>query len=139
MDTETKKRYLFVKKVSVKRIYGCGNVTIKRHYEKELTDNELAEEIKDIQGERPISYAYMEISGAITYQGLIRAGIVPVTGGKMWYAWDEDNGISRYFQTKKECGDFIKANFKGEYRKACLMLLAHDAGRATVKIFNLKH
>ena len=134
MDTETKKRYLFVKKVSVKRIYGCGNVTIKRHYEKELTDNELAEEIKDIQGERPISYAYMEISGAITYQGLIRAGIVPVTGGKMWYAWDEDNGISRYFNTKKECGDFIKKNFKGEYRKACLMLLAHDAGRAKVNL-----
>ena len=134
MDTETKKRYLFVKNVSVKRIYGCGNVTIKRHYEKELTDNELAEEIKDIQGERPISYAYIEISGAITYQGLIRAGIVPVTGGKMWYAWDEDNGISRYFQTKKECGDFIKANFKGEYRKACLMLLAHDTGRAKVNL-----
>ena len=134
MYTETKKRYLFVKKVSVKRIYGCGNVTIKRHYEKELTDNELAEEIKDIQGERPISYAYMEISGAITYQGLIRAGIVPVTGGKMWYAWDEDNGVSRYFHTKKECGDFIKANFKGEYRKACLILLAHDAGRAKVNL-----
>ena len=134
MDTETKKRYLFVKKVSVKRIYGCGNVTIKRHYEKELTEDELAEEIKDIQGERPISYAYMEISGAITYQGLIRAGIVPVTGGNMWYAWDEDNGISRYFHTKKECGDFIKANFKGEYRKACLMLLAHDSGRAKVNL-----
>ena len=31
-------------------------------------------------------------------------------------------------------GDFIKANFKGEYRKACLMLLAHATGRATVKI-----
>ena len=134
MDTETKKRYLFVKKVSVKRIYGCGNVTIKRHYEKELTDNEWAEEIKDIQGERPISYAYMELSGAITYQGLIRAGIVPVTGGKMWYAWDEDNYVSHYFNTKKECGDFIKANFKGEYRKACLMLLAHDTGRAKVNL-----
>ena len=133
MDKERKK-YLFVVKKSVKRIYGCGNVTIRRQYEKELTDNELAEEIKDIQGERPISYAYMEISGAITYQGLIRAGIVPVTGGKMWYAWDEDNGVSRYFQTKKECGDFIKSNFKGEYRKACLMLLAHDTGRANVKI-----
>ena len=134
MDTETKKRYLFVKKVSMKRIYGCGNVTIKRHYEKELTDDELAEEIKDIQGERPISYAYMEISGAITYQGLIRTGLKSVTGGKMWYAWDEDNGVSRYFQTKKECGDFIKANFKGEYRKACLMLLAHDSGRAKVNL-----
>lgn len=134
MDTETKKRYLFVKKVSVKRIYGCGNVTIKRHYEKELTEDELVEEIKDIQGERPISYAYMEISGNILYQGLIRAGIAPVTGGMMWYAWDEDNGVSRYFQTKKECGDFIKTNFKGEYRKACLMLLAHDTGRANVKI-----
>ena len=131
---KVKKKYLFVVKKSVKRIYGCGNVTIRRHYEKELTDNELAEEIKDIQGERPISYAYMEISGAITYQCLIRAGIVPVTGGNMWYAWDEDNGVSRYFQTKKECGDFIKANFKGEYRKACLMLLAHDTGRANAKI-----
>ena len=105
-----------------------------KSYEKELTDDELAEEIKDIQGERPISYAYMEISGTITYQGLIRSGIVPVTGGKMWYAWDEDNGISRYFQTKKECGDFIKANFKGEYRKACLMLLAHATGRAKVNL-----
>ena len=134
MDTETKKRYLFVKKVSVKRIYGCGNVTIRRHYEKELTEDELAEEIKDIQGERPISYAYIEISGAITYQGLIRAGIVPVTGGKMWYAWDEDNYVSHYFNTKKECGDFIKSNFKGEYRKACLMLLAHDTGRAKVNL-----
>ena len=134
MDTETKKRYLFVKKVSVKRIYGCGNVTIKRHYEKELTDNELAEEIKDIQGERPISYAYMEISGAIPYQGTTRAGLVDVKGGKMWYVWDEDNGVSRYFQTKKECGDFIKANFKGEYRRACLMLLAHDTGRAKINL-----
>ena len=133
MDKERKK-YLFVVKKSVKRIYGCGNVTIRRQYEKELTYDELAEEIKDIQGERPISYAYMEISGTITYQGLIRSGIVPVTGGKMWYAWDEDNGISRYFQTKKECGDFIKANFKGEYRKACLMLLAHDTGRAKVNL-----
>ena len=138
MDTERKK-YLFVVKKSVKRIYGCGNVMIKRHYEKELTDDELAEEIKDIQGERPISYAYMEISGNITYQGLIRAGLRSVTGGKMWYAWDEDNCVPHYFNTKKECGDFIKTNFKGEYLKACLMLLAHDAGRATVKIFNLKH
>ena len=133
MDKERKK-YLFVVKKSVKRTYGCGNVTIKRHYEKELTEDELAEEIKDIQGERPISYAYIEISGAITYQGLIRAGIVPVTGGKMWYAWDEDNYVSHYFNTKKECGDFIKANFKGEYRKACLMLLAHDTGRAKVNL-----
>lgn len=133
MDKERKK-YLFVVKKSVKRIYGCGNVTIKRHYEKELTDDELAEEIKDIQGERPISYAYMEISGNITYQGLIRAGLRSVTGGEMWYAWDEDNCVSHYFNTKKECGDFIKNNFKGEYRKACLMLLAHDTGRATVKI-----
>ena len=133
MDTERKK-YLFVVKKSVKRIYGCGNVTIKRHYEKELTQDELVKEIQDIQGERPLSYAYMEISGDIRYQGLIRSGIVPVTGGMMWYAWDEDNGISRYFQTKKECGDFIKSNFKGEYRKACLMLLAHDTGRAKVNL-----
>ena len=131
---KVRKKYLFVVKKSVKRIYGCGNVTIKRHYEKELTDDELAEEIKDIQGERPISYAYMEISGNITYQGLIRAGLRSVTGGEMWYAWDEDNCVSHYFNTKKECGDFIKSNFKGEYRKACLMLLAHDTGRANVKI-----
>lgn len=133
MDKQ-KKKYLFVVKKSVNRIYGCGNVTIKRHYEKELTDDELAEEIKYIQGERPIIYAYMEISGDILYQGLLRAGLVDVKGGKMWYAWDEDNGVSRYFHTKKECGDFIKANFNGEYRKACLMLLAHATGRAKVNL-----
>lgn len=133
MNKETKK-YLFVVKESVKCVDRRSYAIVRKHYEKELTEDELAEEIKDIQGERPISYAYMEISGAITYQGLIRAGIAPVTGGMMWYAWDEDNGISRYFQTKKECGDFIKANFKGEYRKACLMLLAHDTGRAKVNL-----
>lgn len=133
MDKETKK-YLFVVKESVKCVDRRSYAIVRKHYEKELTEDELAEEIKDIQGERPISYAYMEIRGAITYQGLIRAGIAPVTGGMMWYAWDEDNGISRYFQTKKECGDFIKANFKGEYRKACLMLLAHDTGRAKVNL-----
>lgn len=138
MDKERKK-YLFVVKKSVKRIDGCGNVTIRRHYEKELAEDELAEEIKDIQCERPISYAYMEISGDILYQDLLIAGIIPVIGGKMWYVWDYDHDVSHYFNTKKECGDFIKKNFKGEYRKACLMLLAHDAGRATVKIFNLKH
>ena len=138
MDKERKK-YLFVVKESVKRLKGDSYAKVRRHYEKELTEDELAEEIKDIQGERPVSYAYMEISGDILYQGLLRAGIIPVTGGKMWYVWDYDNDVSRYFNTKKECGDFIKANFKGEYRKACLMLLAHDAGRATVKIFNLKH
>lgn len=131
---ELKKKYLFVVKKSVKRIYGCGNMMIKWHYEKNLTEDELANEISKIQGERPISYAYMEISGDIVYQGLLRAGLVDVKGGKMWYAWDEDNGVSRYFHTKKECGDFIKANFKGEYRKACLMLLAHATGRANVKI-----
>ena len=129
---ELKKKYLFVKKVRVSDEYKTYIVT--RHYEKELTDDELAEEIKDIQGEHPISYAYMEISGNITYQGLIRAGLRSVTGGEMWYAWDEDNCVPHYFNTKKECGNFIKANFKGEYRKACLMLLAHATGRATVKI-----
>ena len=134
---ELKKKYLFVKKVRVSDEYKTYIVT--RHYEKELTDDELAEEIKDIQGKHPISYAYMEISGDILYQGFITAGIVPINGGKMWYAWDDYNDVPRYFQTKKECGDFIKANFKGEYRKACLMLLAHATGRATVKIFNLKH
>lgn len=134
MDTKTKKRYLFVIRAGVKRVWSSGYTIMRRHYEKELTEDELAKEINKIQGERPISYAYMEISGDIVYQGLIRAGIVPVTGGKMWYAWDEDNGISRYFQTKKECGDFIMANFKGEYRKACLMLLAHDSGRSKVNL-----
>lgn len=133
MDKQ-KKKYLFVVKKSVKCIYGCVYTIVRKQYEKELTEDELAEEIKDIQCEHPISYAYMEISGNILYQGLTRAGLVDVKGGKMWYAWDEDNGVSRYFHTKKECGDFIKANFKGEYRKACLMLLAHDAGRANVKI-----
>ena len=129
---ESKKRYLFVKKVRVSDEYKTYIVT--RHYEKDLTEDELAKEINQIQGERPIGYAYMEISGTITYQGFITAGIVPINGGKMWYAWDDYNDVPRYFQTKKECGDFIKANFKGEYRKACLMLLAHATGRATVKI-----
>ena len=133
MDKETK-NYLFVVKEREKCVYRRGYTIVRKHYEKELTEDELADEIKDIQGKHPISYAYMEISGDILYQGLIRTGIVPVTGGKMWYAWDEDNGVSRYFQTKKECGDFIKANFKGEYRKACLMLLAHDTGRAKVNL-----
>ena len=133
MDTERKK-YLFVVKESVMRLKGDSHAKVRRHYEKDLTEEELANEIKQIQGERPISYAYMEISGTITYQGLIRAGIVPVTYGKMWYTWDDYNDVPRYFNTKKECGDFIKANFKGEYRKACLMLLAHATGRATVKI-----
>ena len=131
---KVKKKYLFVVKESVKRLKGDGYAKVRRHYEKDLTEDELANEIKQIQGERPISYAYMEISGDIVYQDLIRAGIVPVTGGKMWYAWDDYNDVPRYFQTKKECGDFIKANFKGEYRKACLMLLAHATGRANVKI-----
>ena len=133
MNKETKK-YLFVVKESVKCVDRRCYAIVRKHYEKELTEDELAEEIKDIQGERPISYAYMEISGAITYQGLIRAGLVDAKGGKMWYAWDEDNCVSHYFNTKKECGDFIKANFKGEYRKACLMLLAHDTGRAKVNL-----
>ena len=131
---KARKKYLVVVKESAKCIYRCGYTIVRKQYEKELTEDELAEEIKDIQCERPISYAYMEISGDILYQGLTRAGLVDVKGGKMWYAWDEDNGVSRYFQTKKECGDFIKVNFKGEYRKACLMLLAHDTGRAKVNL-----
>lgn len=133
MDTERKK-YLFVVKSRVMRLKGDGYAKVRRHYEKDLTEDELDDEIKKIQGERPISYAYMEISGDILYQGLIRTGIVPVTGGKMWYAWDDENYVPHYFNTKKECGDFIKANFKGEYRKACLMLLAHDTGRAKVNL-----
>lgn len=133
MDKE-KKKYLFVVKESVMRLKGDSYAKVRRHYEKDLTEEDLAKEINKIQGERPISYAYMEIGGAITYQGLLRAGIIPVTGGKMWYAWDDENYAPRYFHTKKECGDFIKANFKGEYRKACLMLLAHDSGRAKVNL-----
>ena len=131
---KVRKKYLFVVKESVMRLKGDGYAKVRRHYVKDLTDDELAEEIKDIQGKHPISYAYMEISGDILYQGFTTAGIVPINGGKMWYAWDDYNDVPRYFQTKKECGDFIKANFKGEYRKACLMLLAHATGRATVKI-----
>ena len=133
MDKQ-KMKYLFVVKEREKCVYRRGYAIVRKHYEKELTNGELAEEIKDIQGKHPISYAYMEISGDILYQGFITAGIVPINGGKMWYAWDDYNDVPRYFQTKKECGDFIKANFKGEYRKACLMLLAHATGRATVKI-----
>ena len=133
MDTERKK-YLFVVKESVKRLKGDSHAKVRRHYEKDLTEDELDNEIKKIQGERPISYAYMEISGDILYQGLLRAGLRSVTGGEMWYAWDEDNCVSHYFNTKKECGDFIKANFKGEYRKACLMLLTHDTGRAKINL-----
>lgn len=133
MDKETK-NYLFVVKEREKCVYRRGYTIVRKHYEKELTNDELAKEIKDIQGKHPISYAYMEISGDILYQGLIRTGIVPVTGGKMWYAWDNYNDVPRYFQTKKECRDFINTNFKGEYRKACLMLLAHDAGRAKINL-----
>ena len=33
-----------------------------------------------------------------------------------------------------EIDEYIKANFKGEYRKACLILLAHDTGRAKVNL-----
>ena len=131
---KVRKKYLFVVKESVMRLKGDSYAKVRRHYEKDLTEDELDKEIKQIQGERPIGYAYMDISGTITYQGLTTAGIVPVTGGKMWYVWDYDNDVSHYFHTKKECGEFIKANFKGEYRKACLMLLAHDAGRAKVNL-----
>ena len=131
---KVRKKYLFVVKESVKLVDRLGYAKVRRHYEKDLTEEELANEIKQIQGERPLGYAYVEISGDILYQGFITAGIVPINGGKMWYAWDDYNDVPRYFQTKKECGDFIKANFKGEYRKACLMLLAHATGRATVKI-----
>ena len=41
---ELKKKYLFVKKVRVSDEYKTYIVT--RHYEKELTEDELAEEIK---------------------------------------------------------------------------------------------
>ena len=133
MDKETK-NYLFVVKEREKCVYRRRYTIVCKHYEKELTEDELAKEINQIQGERPISYAYMEISGTITYQGLTRAGLVDVKGDKMWYAWDEDNCVPHYFNTKKECRDFINTNFKGEYRKACLMLLAHATGRANVKI-----
>lgn len=128
---ELKKKYLFVKKVRVSDEYKTHIVT--RHYEKELTQDELTDEIQDIQGERPLSYAYMEISGDMRYQGLCYAGLLPVKGGHLWGVWDVDNSVSIYFHTKKECGDFIKANFTGEYRRVCLMLLAHQTGRAKVK------
>ena len=65
MDTERKK-YLFVVKESVKHLKGDSHAKVRRHYEKDLTEDELDKEIKKIQGERPISYAYIEISGAIT-------------------------------------------------------------------------
>lgn len=128
---ELKKKYLFVKKVRVIDEY--KTYIVSSHYEKELTQDELTDEIQDIQGERPLSYAYMEISGDMRYQGLCYAGLLPVKGGRLWGVWDVDSSVSRYFNTKKECGDFIKANFKGEYRRACLMLLAHQTGRAKVK------
>ena len=131
---KVRKKYLFVVKESVMRLKGDSYAKVRRHYEKDLTEDELDEEIKKIQGERPISYAYMEISGDILYQGFTTAGIVPIKGGKMWYAWDDEKYAPQYFNTKKECGDFIKANFKGEYRKACLMLLAHATGRAKVNL-----
>ena len=39
--------------------------------------------------------------------------------------------MSNFAQMVQQFNQF-KANFKGEYRKACLILLAHDAGRAKV-------
>ena len=128
---ELKKKYLFVKKVRVSDEY--KTYIVSRHYEKELTQDELVKEIQDIQGERPLSYAYMEISGDIRYQGLCYAGLLPVKGGHLWGVWDVDNSVSRYFKTTKECIFFVKQHFTGEYRRVCLMLLAHQTGRAKVK------
>ena len=131
---KVKKKYLFVVKKSVMRLKGDGYAKVRQHYEKDLTDDELDEEIKQIQGERPISYAYMEISGEIEYQGHVRAGIILTTIGRMWYVWDNLDEISLCFHTKKACMDFVKSNLKGEYRRACIILLAHDAGRAKVNL-----
>lgn len=126
MDKQ-KKLYLFVKKVRVSDEYKTYIVT--RHYEKELTQDELVKEIQDIQGERPLSYAYMEISGDIKYQGIAHVYYHKVQGGRFWYAYDMESSEMRCFYTKKECVNFVKANFHGEYRRACLMLLAHQAVR----------
>ena len=60
MDKKTKK-YLFVIKESYIDKYGQFIGAI--HYEKDLTDDELCEEVKDIQSKRPIKFGYMEISG----------------------------------------------------------------------------
>lgn len=122
---ESKKRYLFVKKVKIKDEYKTYIVT--RHYEKELTQDELTNEIQDIQGEQPISYAYMEISGDIKYQGIAYVYFNKVQGGRLWYVYDMNYSQSRCFYTKQECTKYVKSNFHGEYRRACLMLLAHEA------------
>ena len=124
---ESKKIYLFVKKVKIKDKYKTYIVT--RHYEKELTQDELANEIHNIQGERPISYAYMEISGDIQYQGIAHVYFDKVQGGRLWYVYDMNYSQLRYFYTKQECTKYVKSNFHGEYRRACLMLLAHEAVR----------
>ena len=63
---KVRKKYLFVVKERVMRLKGDSYAKVRRHYEKDLTEDELDKEIKKIQGERPISYAYIEISGAIT-------------------------------------------------------------------------
>lgn len=124
---ELKKKYLFVKKVKI--TYTQKTYIVTRHYEKELTQDELANEIQDIQGERPISYAYMEISGDIQYQGISHVYFDKVQGGRLWYVYDINYSQLRCFYTKQECTHFIKSNFHGEYRRACLMLLAHEAVR----------
>lgn len=122
---ESKKRYLFVKKVKIKDKYKTYIVT--RHYEKELTQDELTNEIQDIQGEQPLSYAYMEISGDIQYQGIAHVYFDKVQGGRFWYVYDINYSQLRCFYTKQECTKYIKSNFHGEYRRACLMLLAHQS------------
>lgn len=121
---ESKKRYLFVKKVKIKDKYKTYIVT--RHYEKELAQDELTNEILDIQGEQPISYAYMKISGDIKYQGLVHVYYQKVQGGRLWYAYNMERSELRCFCTKQECTHFVKSNFHGEYRRACLMLLANQ-------------
>ena len=122
---ESKKRYLFVEKVKVSDAHKA--YIMEHHYEKELNKDELVKEIQDIQGKRPLSYAYMEISGDIKYQGLAHVYFAKVQGGRFWYAYDIEHSQLLCFSTKKECVNFVQANFTGEYRRACLMLLAHKS------------
>ena len=125
MDTERKK-YLFVIKESYIDKYGQFIGAI--HYEKDLTDDELCEEVKDIQSKRPIKFGYMEISGEIKYQGISYIGLADILYGKVWRVCKDYKAY--YFDTKKECIEFVRSHFDGEFKKACLMLLAHQKGRA---------
>ena len=125
MDKKTKK-YLFVIKESYIDKYGQFIGAI--HYEKDLTDDELYEEVKNIQSNRPIKFGYMEISGEIKYQGISYIGLADILYGKVWRVCKDYKAY--YFDTKKECIEFVRSQYDGEFKKACLMLLAHQNGRA---------